>query len=108
MNVDPYLIAGLSLCLILGLCLAIMFTMRDRQSAVPHVVSRSAWCERYRRNATVDFIEGTSTGLTLRTVRHCSLRVVGERCGEACRYSSVPTLGPANALPGTSRLPVYS
>ncbi len=85
---DPYLIAGLSLCIVLAACLAIMFMMRDRRSIPPHLVSRSVWCGRHRQVATVEFIERTSTGLTLRTVQHCSVRAHSERCGEPCRFSS--------------------
>ncbi len=103
---DPYLVAGLALCAVLTGCLAVMFAMRDRVSAPAHPVSRTMWCDRHRGLATVEFVERVSTGLTIRAVRRCTLRALGEHCGESCRYWSTASLdsgaGSRTSLPPSS------
>ncbi len=81
---DPYMMAGLVVCLLLMLCVHVLYLMRDTEWAPPHLVSRSVWCADKRRRAVVDFVERTQTGLMTRAVQSCSLRGAGEHCREEC------------------------
>ncbi len=88
MTIDPYVAGALSMMLVLLLCVGVMFIMRDRQWAPAHPVRRTLWCDQHRQTATVEFIERTRTGMTVRWVQSCSLGAAGQRCGQQCRYAS--------------------
>lgn len=87
MTIDPYVAGALSMTLVLLLCLGVMFAMRDRHWAAAHLVRRTLWCDQHRQTATVEFIERTRTGMTVRWVQSCSLGAAGQRCGQQCRYA---------------------
>ena len=87
MTIDFYVAGALSMALILLLCLGVMFIMRDRQWASAHLVRRTLWCDQHRQAATVEFIERTRTGMTVRWVQSCSRGAAGQRCGQQCRYA---------------------
>jgi hypothetical protein len=86
---DPFVIFGLSIGLVLTLCLVILYRMRDPFSVPPHPVSRTVWCASRRSNARVDFVEWVKTGMVHRSVRQCSLRATGGSCDESCCHGSV-------------------
>jgi hypothetical protein len=81
---DPYLVLALSMGLLLTLCVAILFLMRDSEWVPPRVVSRPVWCAARRQRATVQFVEHVRTGLVSRSVHRCSLLAAGSSCDEAC------------------------
>jgi hypothetical protein len=81
---------GLTVAVLLGMCVAALFAMRDRAHAAPHPVLRWVRCPRYGRTAYVEFIERMRTGIVTRTVQRCPLRRPGEGCGERCTWE--PTL----------------
>jgi hypothetical protein len=83
---DPYSLLALASGLMLTLCVAILFLMRDVRRTPPRLVRRSIWCDTRAAWATVDFIEQMNTGLVRRSVQRCSLLLPGERCGAQCRY----------------------
>ena len=86
---DPYILFSLSISLLLTLCVAIFFLMRDPYALPPHAMSRMVWCAGRGRSARVDFTEWVHTGMVHRSVRQCSLRGADGHCDEACRYQSV-------------------
>ena len=76
--------AGLVMPVLLGLCLLILFFLRDPMRGPTRRVSHSIWCTRYRRRAEVIFLEGTGPNGLMRLVQECPLRGRRERCGESC------------------------
>ena len=86
---DPYVIFSLSVGLLLTLCVAVLFLMRDPDAVPPHPVSQTVWCPGRHRSARVDFVECVNTGMVHRSVRQCSLRGSGGSCDEACRHGSL-------------------
>ncbi len=90
MSIDPYVVGAVLMALILSLCVAIMFLVRDRQSVPAHVVRRTLRCSERRQTATVEFIERTHTGMTVRSVQSCSLWAARQRCRQDCRYHTAP------------------
>jgi hypothetical protein len=85
---DPYIIFSLSMGLLLTLCMAILFLMRDPYAVPPHHVSRTVWCPARHRSARVDFVESVNTGMVHRSIQQCPLRGPDGHCDEACRYVS--------------------
>ena len=83
-SVDPYVVLALSMSLLLTLCVAVLFVMRDPEWAPPRRVSRSVWCAARGQHATVDFVEHVETGLIMRSVQRCSLRGPDGRCAQQC------------------------
>jgi hypothetical protein len=90
-DIDLAAYAPLMLILLLAVLTAVVVHMRDPASSPPHPVSRRVWCDVYRRVVTVEFTERVETGIALRAVRRCPLRPAGSRCGEACRWESIPS-----------------
>ena len=81
---DPYVIFSLCVSLLLTLCVAVMFAMRDPYAVPPHRVSRTVWCTERRQSARVDFVERVVTGMVRRSVQQCSLRGPDGRCDTSC------------------------
>jgi hypothetical protein len=85
-DIDWSAYAGLLVAALLGLCVAVLVSMRDRTHAPPHIVHRRVRCPQHGRTAMVEFTERVQTGVALRSVRHCPLRREGEQCGEGCAW----------------------
>ena len=83
-GLDPSAVAGALVSLLLLVCVAALFLMRDPESAPPRAVSRSVWCAPNRRHTTVDFVERVETGLPVRIVQRCELRGAGQPCNQEC------------------------
>ncbi len=89
---DPYIVLSFSAGLLLTLCVAILFFMRDTYALPPHGVNLTVWCPSRHRTARVDFVEWVNTGMVHRSVRQCSLRGIDGSCDEACRHSAMEGL----------------
>ena len=92
MSIDPYITGAVLMAAILFLCVAVMFMVRDRQSMPARGVKRTLRCSERQQPATVEFIERTSTGMTVRWVQSCSLWGGRRRCRQQCRYGDAPEL----------------
>ena len=77
-----------AMTLAIGLLLALPPAMQRlrRRWEQRRIVSRALFCAQHRSGALVEFDERTRDGLTLRSVRGCSLRLPDGECSEECRY----------------------
>jgi hypothetical protein len=80
--------AGVVLLIII--CVAVLFCLRDPLPGSARRVSHAVWCPRYKRVAEVLFREGEGRSGLVRTVEECPLRRRRERCGETCGLAPAP------------------
>jgi hypothetical protein len=77
--IDPSLLAGFSVALLLFLCAAVLYTMRD-PTPYPHRVAHRLRCPHQSRKFTVE-VSPSQPG----TVSYCSAFAYGQiRCDQAC------------------------
>ena len=88
-SLDPSLLIGLGLALTMGVCLVVLFTMRDRTWTPPRLYTQTLQCVEIGRAARVRIMEHVQNGIPVRSVQRCSLWVYGRRqCREQCLHST--------------------
>lgn len=74
--------------LIVGLfmvcCVILLYAIRDRSWSPPRRTTRTIWCPKHLRQATIDVRERVSTGMVIKDVKRCSLIDEGVRCHWEC------------------------
>jgi hypothetical protein len=87
-NVDPSMMIGLGLASMMGICVLVLFTMRDRSWTPPRLYTQLVTCQPTGRPARIRIVEQLQRGEMVRSVQRCSLWAYGRRtCHEECLQS---------------------